>query len=87
MKLIRRWHDLPLFEVDVNSGKPTGYVNFVCEVRCHLLLPARWLHQGQHRREKKRERERERERERRGRGEGEGVCVCARARVRVSVRV
>lgn len=26
------WHDLPLFEVDIGSGKPTGFVNFVCEI-------------------------------------------------------
>jgi hypothetical protein len=27
-----RWHDLPLFDVDIRTGKPTGFVNFVCEV-------------------------------------------------------
>jgi len=26
------WHDLPLFDTDINTGKPTGYVNFVCEI-------------------------------------------------------
>jgi len=26
------WHDLPLFESDVNTGKPTGSLNFVCEI-------------------------------------------------------
>ena len=26
------WHDLPLFEVDPKDGKPTGALNFVCEI-------------------------------------------------------
>ena len=26
------WHDLPLFESDVNTQKPTGSLNFVCEI-------------------------------------------------------
>jgi len=26
------WHDLPLFEVDIKTDKPTGFVNFVCEI-------------------------------------------------------
>jgi len=26
------WHDLPLFESDPNTGKPTGALNFVCEI-------------------------------------------------------
>merc|ERR1712216_280588 len=26
------WHDLPLFEADPNTGKPTGSLNFVCEI-------------------------------------------------------
>ena len=26
------WHDLPLFESDVQTGKPTGALNFVCEI-------------------------------------------------------
>lgn len=26
------WHDLPLFEVDIKTGNPTGFVNFVCEI-------------------------------------------------------
>jgi len=25
------WHDLPLFELDA-AGKPTGSLNFVCEI-------------------------------------------------------
>ena len=26
------WHDLPLFESDPNTQKPTGSLNFVCEI-------------------------------------------------------
>lgn len=26
------WHDLPLFEVDPKDNKPTGALNFVCEI-------------------------------------------------------
>jgi inorganic pyrophosphatase len=26
------WHDLPLFESDLETGKPTGSLNFVCEI-------------------------------------------------------
>jgi len=26
------WHDLPLFESDMETGKPTGSLNFVCEI-------------------------------------------------------
>ena len=26
------WHDLPLFEVNPKDGKPTGALNFVCEI-------------------------------------------------------
>ena len=27
-----RWHDLPLFEVDSATEKPTGSLHFVCEI-------------------------------------------------------
>jgi hypothetical protein len=37
------WHDLPLFELD-HAGKPTGALNFVCEIpkwtRKKVILPA-----------------------------------------------
>ena len=26
------WHDLPLFELSTTDGKPTGALNFVCEI-------------------------------------------------------
>ena len=26
------WHDLPLFELDLKENKPTGALNFVCEI-------------------------------------------------------
>ena len=34
-KVISAWHDIPLYVLDEHTSKPTGLLNFVCEIpRC-----------------------------------------------------